>query len=67
MVKTKDEFDADWDGLGSFTLAVEAAREKCVRSGSLSPRHGDAEEMRQAKEGPRPNDQLDCVRRDAAR
>lgn len=48
------------DAQRCYGLAIDAIRERCVRNGDVKPI--DDNERRQAEEGPRPDNQLDCVR-----
>lgn len=47
------------DGLSSFNLAVASIRERRVRSGEVPPVNGM--EDRWKREGPVPNEKLECL------
>lgn len=55
------------DGAASYSLAIACLREKCIRSGSIAPRSGDAIEAKWAKDGPVPDRDLETLKtREAA-
>lgn len=56
------DYDADRNSVECHALAIRAAREKCIRSGQIQPRVGDATEQRWAREGTVPNSQLEAAR-----
>lgn len=51
------------DGPKSYSLALAALREKCIRKREIQPRPGDADEARWAREGVVPDRELETVRR----
>jgi hypothetical protein len=55
------DYDSDRNSMGCHALAIKAARERCIRSGQIQPRVGDATEQRWAREGTVPNSQLEAV------
>lgn len=55
-----DTYDPARNSFGSWSLAIAAAREEGVRSGSYAPLTDD--KRRQAAEGPRAWSDLDCLR-----
>ena len=55
-------YETSRDGYDSWLLAVACAREKLIRSHVILPDSSDPKELRWAKEGERPNNNLDTVR-----
>ena len=55
-----EEFASDWrvDGAAEYTHAIRCARERGVRAGNFPPQNAD--ERRQAAEGPMPYALLDA-------
>jgi hypothetical protein len=56
------EYDWSRDSFLSFDLWISYRREIGVRAGKYTPRND--REVRQAAEGPRPMDELDCMKKD---
>lgn len=59
MTKLNEIYDANKDGSQSYDLAIAAIRERRVRNGDVVP--DDDNERRQALEGPREINELDCL------
>jgi hypothetical protein len=56
------DYDFRDDSLGCFELWVAYRRERGVRAGRFTPRNDY--EVRQALEGPRPRQEMDCIKKD---
>jgi len=56
------EPDSATDGHRSYSLALKAWREQCIRSGAIAPRDRDEREARWMREGPVKPSELETVR-----
>lgn len=56
------EYDAAANSFRSYNLAIDVLRERCIRRGQIQPRDDHPDELRWAREGDRPNAELDTVK-----
>ncbi len=66
-MKLLPAYDPDDNSRRGYELGIAAAREKCIRNGSILPEPGNATEARWAREGQRRPSELDSVRQEGRR
>lgn len=57
-----ETYNAAENSAKGYELAIKAAREKCIRAGTILPRIGDEQEKRWQREGVKPPSELDSAR-----